>query len=107
MHQTAGRAEEIDPRPADEARQAGAVLVDVREPKEWTAFRAPGAVHVPLGELARRLDELPADGELLFICHSGVRSMSAAELAIARGRTARSVRGGIVGWHKAGLPIER
>jgi rhodanese-related sulfurtransferase len=102
-----GRAEEIDPRSADEERRTGAVLVDVREPDEWAAGRAAGAVHLPLGQLATRLEELPPGGELLFICHSGQRSLAAAELVITRGRTARSVRGGTVAWAKAGLPLER
>ena len=100
------RPEEIDPAAAEDARQAGAVLVDVREPDEWARGRASGAVHLPLGQLPARIGELP-DGELLFICHSGVRSLKAAELALARGRAARSVRGGTDAWAKAGLPLER
>lgn len=101
------RPEEIDPAAADDARQAGAVLVDVRELDEWAGGRASGAVHLPLGQLAGRLDELPAERELLFICHAGARSFKAAELALARGRAARSVRGGTDAWAKAGLPLER
>lgn len=100
------RPTEIDPAAAEDARQTGAVLVDVREPDEWVRGRASGAVHLPLGQLAGRLDELP-EGELLFICHSGVRSLKAAELALSRGRAARSVRGGTEAWAKTGLPLER
>jgi len=56
---------------------------------------------------ASAADRGPPDGELLFICHSGVRSFKAAELALAQGRPARSVRGGTDAWAKAGLPLER
>jgi len=38
---------------------ADAVLLDVRENDEWAAGRAPGAVHVPMTEIAQRLDEVP------------------------------------------------
>ena len=103
---TPARPDEIEPAGVDEARRSGAVLVDVREPDEWARGRASGAMHLPLGQLPSLIDELPA-GELLFICHSGVRSFKAAELALARGRTARSVRGGTDAWAKAGLPLER
>ena len=45
----------------DMSRVTDAVLLDVREPDEWLAGHAPGALHIPLGELAARTGELPTD----------------------------------------------
>src|SRR6202042_671193 len=42
---------------------ADAFLVDVREPDEWTAGHAPGAMHIPLGQLGARYTEIPQDGQ--------------------------------------------
>ena len=40
---------------------ADVLLVDVREPEEWTAGHAPGAVHIPLGQLGARYTEIPQE----------------------------------------------
>ncbi len=47
-----------------------AALIDVREPEEWAEGHVAGALHIPLGELGGRLDELPRDRDLLFFCRS-------------------------------------
>ena len=52
---------------------ADAVILDVREDDEWTAGHAPGATHVPLGEVPGRLGELPDADPLYVICRSGYR----------------------------------
>ena len=49
---------------------AGVFLLDVREDDEWTAGHAPDAVHVRLGELGARADELPRDREVYVICRT-------------------------------------
>lgn len=107
MFRSTPRKDEIEPQQAHESLQSGAVLVDVREPNEWAAGHATGAVHVPLGHLPNRIGELPADRELLFLCQSGSRSLVAARIATERGRVAKSVRGGTIAWARAGLPLER
>lgn len=107
MFRSTPRKDEIEPQQAHESLESGAVLVDVREPNEWAAGHATGAVHVPLGHLPNRIDELPADRELLFLCQSGSRSLVATRIAAERGRAARSVRGGTIAWARAGLPLER
>ncbi len=58
---------------------AGVYLLDVREDDEWTAGHAPDAVHVRLGDLGARADELPRDREVYVICRSGTRSAYAAQ----------------------------
>ena len=50
---------------------ADALLVDVREPDEWTAGHAPGAVHIPLGQLGARYTEIPQGGRVYVICRAG------------------------------------
>ena len=50
---------EIGPEEASARIAAGAFVLDVREPDEFEAGHAPGAHHIPLGELAERADEIP------------------------------------------------
>ena len=75
------------------------LLVDVREPHEWAAGRLPGSVHIPLGTLPGRMDEIPADVTPVFICAVGGRSTRAAQLFVqATGRDAVNLAGGVTGW---------
>ncbi len=75
------------------------MLVDVREPQEWAEGRLPGSVHIPLGTLPRRMDEIPADVTPVFICAVGGRSMAACRLfSAARGQDAVNLAGGVVSW---------
>ncbi|MFI8231282.1 rhodanese-like domain-containing protein [Streptomyces sp. NPDC085900] len=86
---------------------ADAVLLDVREPYEWQAGHAPGAVHLSLSALAAGAG-LPARAQarpLIVICRSGNRSRQAAELLVARGAQAVDVIGGMRDWAAAGLPV--
>jgi adenylyltransferase/sulfurtransferase len=78
----------------------GLVLVDVREDYEWETGRLPGSLHIPLGQLPARLNEIPA-GRVLFICAGGVRSMSACRIAAQTGRDTINLEGGIYGWAAA------
>ncbi len=98
---------EITPREAkrllDEGRD-GFLLLDIREAGEVALAGVPGAVHVPMGELAARLAELPIeeDTAVAVLCHHGVRSMSVAALLREQGFAgARSVAGGIDLWSRA------
>src|SRR4249920_2809399 len=67
-------------RKARQAREDGAVLVDVREPDEWSAGHAADAIHIPLAQLTEHVAELPADREIITVCRSGRRSATAATL---------------------------
>ena len=97
------RIAEWSPRQlADELKKGGEdklLLVDVREPQEWAEGRLPGSVHIPLGTLPRRLDEIPADVTPVFICAVGGRSMAACRLfTAARPQDAVNLAGGVIGW---------
>ena len=84
--------------------QAGRLaLVDVREDAERERGFVPGSQHLPLGQLKRRLGELPADRPVAFICQSGRRSAMAATAARRAGLDARNVAGGMTAWERHGL----
>ena len=51
----------------------GLAVLDVREPVEWQYGHIDGAIHIPLGELTSRLDDLPG-GQTLVVCKVGSRS---------------------------------
>ena len=61
------------------------VVIDVRQPNEWVAGHIAGAQHIPVDEVLNRVDELPKDKNLLFVCAQGVRSGLACEMAAAMG----------------------
>ncbi len=87
-----------------------AVLIDVREPDEHAAVRAPGATLIPLGQLAQRLGELPQDKAtpVLVVCRSGSRSAAATDLLRQAGYGGTlNVSGGMNAWEQAGLPVLR
>ena len=84
---------------------ADARLVDVREPEEWAAGHAPGAAHIPLGELGARYTEIPQDGPVYLICRSGGRSNQAAHALAGAGWDAQNVSDGMQGWAAAGCPM--
>ncbi|NOJ78319.1 rhodanese-like domain-containing protein [Myxococcus xanthus] len=66
--------------------EAGATLVDVRTPEEFAAGHIPGAVNIPVDELARRFGELGSQQTPLVVyCRSGARSGRAERLLKEQG----------------------
>ncbi|MFI6485347.1 rhodanese-like domain-containing protein [Nonomuraea sp. NPDC050663] len=82
-----------------------AYLLDVREQMEWVSGHAPKAVHIPLGELQARVDEVPAGETVYVICRVGGRSYNAAAWLNHIGRQAINVDGGMQAWDAAQLPM--
>jgi rhodanese-related sulfurtransferase len=83
-----------------------AVLLDVREHDEWAAGHAPQAIHIPLGELAERVGEVPQDsGEVFVVCRMGGRSARATMYLNQSGWDAVNVAGGMQVWHQQGFPL--
>lgn len=77
----------------------GAVIVDVRELHEWDAGHIDGALHIPLGSLPARADELPRDRDVVVYCFMGGRGSRAAELLRRAGfGRARNLTGGYQAW---------
>jgi rhodanese-related sulfurtransferase len=98
---------EVDVATAQTLQQQGAQLVDVREPNEFKGGHARGARNIPLGQLGNRIDEIATDRTVLLICRSGNRSRVAQGLLRRRDiADTRNVRGGMLAWHSAGLPVK-
>jgi rhodanese-related sulfurtransferase len=102
---TVFQPEDVHPEIMSADLPAGVYLLDVREDDEWAAGHAPDAVHVRLGELAARCDEIPRDREIYVICRSGTRSAYAARSLSDAGWKAVSVADGMTGWAVAGRPM--
>ncbi|UYM07554.1 rhodanese-like domain-containing protein [Solicola gregarius] len=81
------------------------VVLDVREENEWQGGHVDGAVHIPLGELPARIDELPDGKQVLAICHVGGRSAQATGYLVQRGYDAVNLDGGMIAWQRAGRPV--
>jgi hydroxyacylglutathione hydrolase len=73
-----------------------AIVLDVRSPVEWESGHIPGAIHIPAGELQKRLNEVDTAAPLYVICGSGYRSSIAASiLTRTRRLTPINVNGGM------------
>ena len=96
---------ELDPIAAKELLDSGAYLLDVREPDEWEAGRAPQATHIPLGELEARYQEVPLDQTIVCVCRGGGRSARAAGALAGVGYTTVNLAGGMRAWAEAELPV--
>ena len=96
---------EIDIEEFAAVRGSG-LLVDVREPDEYVAGHVPGAVLIPIGQLANRMRELDKSSPVFVICASGNRSSAMTDLLRAAGFDAASVAGGTGAWARSGRPLE-
>ncbi len=81
----------------------GSVLLDVREGFEVAEGVIGGALHIPLGELAEKVDQLRKDEDIIVICRSGNRSGTATDFLLENGFRARNMAGGMVAWEEAGF----
>jgi rhodanese-related sulfurtransferase len=82
-------------------------ILDVREPEEYRMGHIADAKLIPLGQLERRISEVPRDREIVCICASGHRSMPAVQALKAAGYTARSMKNGMIAWQLARLPVDK
>ena len=84
-----------------------AVFVDVREPYEYEAGHIDGSLHIPIGQVAARWEQIPRDREVVVVCHLGQRSALVAEFLAQRGVPAQNLEGGLEAWAAAGLELTR
>ena len=101
------RVDSVEAQQMLDADPDNTVVVDVRRPDEWVTGHATGAIHIEIDDLMGRLDELPQDKKLLFICAAGVRSGLACEFATAGGfdpANLFNVDDGTPSWIAAGNP---
>ncbi len=96
---------EITTAEAVAKRDAGAFILDVREPSEWNDFHVPGSTLIPLGSLASRVNEVPRDKEIVVVCRSGNRSTSGRDILRQAGFSqVTSLAGGLNVWKASGYP---
>jgi glyoxylase-like metal-dependent hydrolase (beta-lactamase superfamily II)/rhodanese-related sulfurtransferase len=80
------------------------VVLDVRRDEEWAEAHIEGAVHIPIHELPKRLDEVP-EGEVWVHCGSGYRASVTASFLAAAGRRLVTVDDAFANAEPAGLPL--
>jgi sulfur-carrier protein adenylyltransferase/sulfurtransferase len=85
------------------------VLIDVREPDEFTRGKIPGAYTIPRGVLEGQVDgRLPREATVVLYCAGGARSALACKSLAEMGfEKVENLQGGFSNWAKAGLPVEQ
>jgi rhodanese-related sulfurtransferase len=106
-----GDRDELEPVTREELtrrlQDGDLVVLDVRPAAEHAAGHLPGAVSIPVGELRRRLAELPADREIVAYCRGPYCAFAheAVELLREEGYVARRLEDGLPEWRAAGLAV--
>ncbi len=91
---------------AAQMRAEGVYMVDVRTPAEYESGHIEGVPLIPVDELASRLDEVPKDQLVIFVCAAGGRSARARDIARDAGYTqVTSMDGGMAEWQAQKLPF--
>lgn len=110
LRQIKSRIDEVDPSFVRDQLSNGAVVIDVREPEEWSTGHIPGARHVPKSYLESRIEgAVPDRGQhVILYCQSGNRSAWAARTMIEDLGYERveSMTGGITLWKDRGYEVE-
>lgn len=102
-----GSVHEVSAAEARRLQEQGAIVVDVREGFEHRRARIPGALHIPLGDVAARARELPKDRPIVMHCALGSRSRLAAKHLAGLGfENVHNLEGGFSEWKGEGLPVE-
>ncbi len=82
-----------------EQGDAQPILLDVREGWEYNLCALPGSVHIPMGQIQARLNELDRNREIVVVCHHGVRSNQVAHYLAHQGYAKLyNLSGGIDAW---------
>ena len=104
--------DELEPLGHDEllrrAREGDVTVLDVRPQPEYDAGHIPDAYSIPLAELEKRLDELPAGREVVAYCRGPfcLLSVDAVLLLRRHGLSARRLESGMPEWRSTGYPVE-
>src|ERR1700751_2306208 len=110
LRQIKTRIDEVDPAAVREQVGNGAVVVDVREPEEWSAGHIPGAVHVPKSYLESRIEGTVPDrsGHVILYCASGNRSAWATRTMVEDlgYENVESMTGGFTLWKDRGYEVD-
>jgi rhodanese-related sulfurtransferase len=104
--------DELEPIPRREllerARKGLVTVLDVRPPEEFASGHVPGAVNIPLKDLATRLKQLPKHQQIVAYCRGPhcVLAFEAVAQLREKGFQARRMEDGFPEWREAGLPVE-
>lgn len=93
---------QIEPSELKNRLQSGEniFMIDVREDEEVAQGIIAGAKHIPMGDIPSRLDEIPRDTEVIFICRSGRRSERVCEFLSQQGiDNIVNMNGGMLQWY--------
>jgi rhodanese-related sulfurtransferase len=101
----------VDPLYADIRRRdpvRPALVLDVREPHEFSEMRLEGSFLLPMSQLNTRLDEIPRDRPILVMCQVGGRSARVTGFLRQQGfEDVGNIAGGIDAWQRMGLPVRQ
>lgn len=79
------------------------ILIDVRKNDEVLRGIIVGAIHIPLSALPLEYESISKDSNIVFYCHSGIRSAHAADFMANKGyKNVSHLRGGVLAWARAG-----
>jgi rhodanese-related sulfurtransferase len=92
----------------DRALRGLVTVLDVRPAEEFASGHVPGALNIPVEQLARRLRDLPKGKEVIAYCRGPfcLMSFEAVQLLRKKGIKARRLQDGMPEWRTAGLPVE-
>jgi rhodanese-related sulfurtransferase len=79
--------------------------LDVREPYEWDSGHIDGSLHIPIGAIQNRFDELDKEVPVVVVCQVGQRSALVAEFLATKGYDANNLEGGLEEWVSQGYPL--
>jgi len=92
-----------------DTEESPTIMIDVRTPHEYHGGHIKDTKLMPLGELMHSIDTLNEykEDEMVVVCHSGARSMMAAQLLVRAGfKDVRNLKGGMILWHRNGYPVQ-
>ena len=108
VHVLSAQAERVSATVVAEELAGGdpPLVLDIRNPREWTSRHIAGSVNIPLNHLRERLDEIPRGRRLAVHCAGGYRSSIAAGILHQYGLTHLvEMAGGLAAWEAAQLPV--
>jgi hydroxyacylglutathione hydrolase len=106
-HATSTMAATTSDKLAEKLARAAVLVLDVRDRSEQIAGSMPGALNIPLGEVMKRIDEIPRDKPIVLHCQGGGRSAIATSILEQHGITdTANLTGGFTAWKQGGHPVE-
>lgn len=92
----------------DKLKEDEFFLLDVRRNDEYARGHIPGAVNIYVGELEKRLAEVPSDRPLVSVCSTGNRSGIGASILERNGfKKVHNLLGGMTAWKEKGYPVRK